>query len=303
MNLNIKLGNLELKSPLVCASGTFGFGEELLALADFKSIGAFIAKTITLEPRAGNPPPRIFEAESGVLNSVGLENPGLEAFLKDKLPKIKKIKTPGIISVGGFSFAEYQAIVSKLDSRAEIKAMEINLSCPNLQMKKIISQDAKLTGRLVKSLRKLTKKTLIVKITPEVTDITEIAKALEDSGADAVSLVNTFLGMSINIDTHKPRLGNIYGGYSGPAIKPMALYRVWKVANTVKIPILGGGGIRKWEDAIEFFLAGASAISLGTINMVDPTASKNILEGIKNYMIKHKINSIDEFKDIFDESI
>lgn len=296
MDLAIKIGSLELKSPLICASGTFGFGEELKGLADFKSIGAFIAKTITLEPRAGNPPPRIYETEAGVLNSVGLENPGLENFLKDKLPKIKKIKTPGIISVGGFSFGEYLDIVSRLEEHKEIQALEINLSCPNLQMKKIISQDAKLTYELTKQIRVKTKKTLIVKITPETSDIVPIAQAVQEAGADAVSLVNTFIGMAINIDTRKPRLGNIYGGYSGPAIKPMALYRVWKVANAVKIPVIGGGGIETANDAIEFILAGASAVSLGTINMVYPDCAKEILSGIKIYMLKNKITDIRELR-------
>ena len=292
----VKIGRLVLSSPIICASGTFGFGEELHGLADFKSIGAVTAKTITLQPRSGNPPPRIYETACGVINSVGLENPGLESFLKEKLPGLKRLPVPFIVSLGGFSFDEYATLVKRMDAIAAVKALEINLSCPNLQLKKIISQDPLQTYKLTKKLRRLTKKTLIVKITPETDDITEIARAVEAGGADSISLVNTFFAMAINIETRKPYLGAGYGGYSGKAIKPMALYRVWKTAQAVKIPIVGGGGIENASDAIEFLLAGATAVSLGTLNMSDPAGSRAILAGIKQYLKKNRLTGVDQLK-------
>jgi len=294
----IKIGRLTLSSPIICASGTFGFGEELRELADFKSIGALTTKTITLQPRPGNPPPRIYETEYGVINSVGLENPGLEGFLKEKLPGLKRLSVPFIVSLGGFSLGEYENLVKRLDAQAAVKALEINLSCPNLQLKKIISQDPALTYKLTKSLRRLTTKTLIVKITPETDDITEIARAVEAGGADSVSLVNTFYAMAINIETRKPYLGAGYGGYSGKAIKPMALYRVFKTAQAVKIPIIGGGGIETAGDAIEFLIAGAAAVSIGTLNMSDPAGSRAILAGIKQYLKKNRLTGVDQLKTI-----
>jgi len=296
MNLAVDVGKLRLNNPIVCASGTFGFGDELKGFIDAKSIGAIITKTITLKPRAGNPPPRIYETSYGVMNSVGLENPGLDVFIKEKIPLIKNLGAKYVVSVGGFSEFEYSEIIKKLDKIKKVDAFEINLSCPNLKLKRLISQDEKNTYKLIKALRKLTRKPLFVKITPEVTDIVKIAKAVQLAGADAISLVNTFFSLRINIDTKKPYLGNIYGGYSGPAIKPMSLYKAWKVFNSVKIPIIGGGGISNSEDAIEFILAGASAVSLGTINLAEPKAGSKILAGIKNYMRKHKIEDIRKLK-------
>jgi len=296
MKLGVKIGKLELKNPIICASGTFGLGDELKGLVDYKDIGAYTTKTITLKPRSGNPPPRIYETECGVLNSVGLQGPGVDSFIKQYLPCLKKIKSKVIISVGGFSPDEYKEIIRRLDQEEAVKAIEINLSCPNIKEKKIISQDEKLTYKMLKSLRALTKKTLIAKISPEVTDIVEIAKAVKRSGCNCVSLVNTFFGMAVNIQTKKPFLGNIYGGYSGKAIKPMSLYRVWSVHKKVKIPIIGGGGIMTASDAIEFLLVGATAVSLGTINLVDPNAASKILTGIKKYMKANKITEISKLR-------
>ncbi|MCF7908403.1 MAG: dihydroorotate dehydrogenase [Candidatus Omnitrophica bacterium] len=296
MNLKVKLGKLVLDTPFVCASGTFGYGEELKRLADFKAIGAITTKTITLSAREGNPPPRIYETEFGVMNSIGLENPGLDVFIKEKLPLINKLATKCIVSIGGFSDQEYSQCLKKLDKQKGICAFELNLSCPNLQLKKLVSQSPQSTYRLTKALRKLTKKPLIVKITPEVTDIVEVAKAVKSGGADAVALINTFFSMAINIETKKPYLGNIYGGYSGRAIKPMALYRVWKVAKNVKIPIIGGGGIETASDVVEFILAGADAVSLGTVNLVEPNAAKNILAGLKKYLERKKLKDLKSLK-------
>jgi len=295
MNLAVKLNNFELKIPIVCASGTFGYGEELKGLVNFKNIGAITTKTITPEPRAGNPPPRIYEAEYGVMNSIGLENPGLEGFLEEKLTGLLKLPVKSIVSIGGFSQEDYERIVRRLEDK-KIEALELNLSCPNIKMKKMFSQNKDATYNLVKSLRAFTKKTLIVKITPEVEDIVEIAKAAHDAGADAISLVNTFFALGINIETKKPFLGSIYGGFSSRAIKPLALYKVWQVYKNVDIPLIAGGGIENANDAIEFFLAGATAVSIGTINLVYPDRATGILKGLKDYMKRKKIKDINELR-------
>jgi len=295
-NLKVKLGKLKLDVPIVSASGTFGYGDELKDLANLKAIGAVTTKTITLKPRAGNRPPRIYESECGVMNSVGLENPGLKVFINEKLPEIRKLNTKCIVSVGGFSNQEYSQVVKALSKEKGVDGLEINLSCPNLRLKKLISQDAKATYSLTKALRKVVKKPLFIKITPEVSDIVKIAKAVKAGGADGISLVNTFFALRINTETRRPYLGNVYGGYSGKAIKPMSLYRVWKVAKEVKIPIIGGGGIESASDAVEFILAGASAVSLGTINLVNPNSAEDVLSGIKKYMKKNKVSDIGKLR-------
>jgi dihydroorotate dehydrogenase (NAD+) catalytic subunit len=296
MNLKVKIGKLELNTPIVCASGTFGYADELKGLVDFRPIGAVVAKTITLKPRAGNVPPRIYETAYGVINSVGLENPGLEVFIKEKLPLFAKLPTRRIVSIGGFSDGEYVACLKRLERYPGIDAYEINLSCPNLRLKKLISQHAVATLRVMKLIRKLTAKPLIIKITPEVTDIVAIAQAVEKGKADAISLVNTFFSMAINIETKRPFIGSIYGGYSGPAIKPLALYRVWKVAQAVRIPLIAGGGIQDAKDAIEFILAGGSCVSLGTVNLVHPNSAAKVLAGIKSYMGRKNIKDIRKIK-------
>ncbi|MCF7873086.1 MAG: dihydroorotate dehydrogenase [Candidatus Omnitrophica bacterium] len=299
MDLAINIGKLKLKNPIICASGTFGFGDELKGLVDFSSIGAVVSKTITVDPKEGNPPPRIYETNCGVINSIGLANPGVDSFIKEKLPALGKLKTKHIISLGGFSEKEYKQLVKKLDKQKKVDAFELNLSCPNLGKKKLISQSQKLTFNLIKNLRKLTKKPLIAKITPEVTDIVEIAKVVRDAGADAISMVNTYFSLAIDIEAKKSYLGNISGGYSGPAIKPMSLYRVWQVANSIDIPVIGGGGITNYKDAIEFFLAGSTAISLGTINLTYPNAAESILAEIKKYMKKNKMKNLTDLRRSF----
>ncbi len=300
MNLKVRIGKLTLPAPIVCASGTFGYGDELKNLADYSSIGAVIAKTITLKARAGNKPPRIYETAQGVINSVGLENPGLEGFIKEKLPKLSRLPVKRLVSVGGFSLDEYQECVRRLEKEKGFDAFEINLSCPNIRLKKLVSQDAKETRRTTRALRSLTQRPLIIKITPEVTDVSQIARAVQAGGADAVSLVNTYFAMAINIETQKPVLGNLYGGYSGPAIKPMSLYRVWQVVRSVRIPVIGGGGIETAEDAIEFFLAGATAVSLGTVNLVNPNQSKRILAGIEIYLRRRKLADVKQIRGVFE---
>jgi dihydroorotate dehydrogenase (NAD+) catalytic subunit len=294
--LSVKLGRLKLNVPIISASGTFGYGDELKNLADFKSLGAITTKTITLKPRSGNPPPRIYESECGVINSVGLENPGLKVFTEEKLPEIRKLPTKRIVSVGGFSSREYEEVVRVLSRKEGVDGLEINLSCPNLKLKKLVSQDARATYNLTRTLRKITGKPLFIKITPEVTDIVKIAEAVKEGGADAVSLVNTFFALRVNVETKRPYLGSIYGGYSGRAIKPLSLYRVWRVAREVKIPIIGGGGIENGSDAVEFILAGATAVSLGTVNLVTPNSSKIVLKKIKEYMKKKRISNVNKLR-------
>ncbi|MFH1772593.1 MAG: dihydroorotate dehydrogenase [Candidatus Omnitrophota bacterium] len=297
MNLNIHIGKLKLKNPVVCASGTFGFDENLKGIVNFNKIGAITTKTVTLKPRQGNPPPRIFETSCGVINSVGLDNPGIEAFIKVNIPRLAKLNTKFIVSIGGFSKSDYTRAVEKLDKIKTLEAFEINLSCPNLKMKKMISQNPQATYRLIKAIRGLTQKTIIAKLTPEVTDIVSVAKAAKDAGADGLSLINTFYAMAIDVCSRRPYLGNIYGGYSGKAIKPLGIYRVWRVAKSVKnIPIIAGGGIQGPVCALEYILAGASAVSLGTVNMVYPNTSQSVVEGIIKYLNRHKIKDINELR-------
>ena len=293
MNLSVNIGKLKLKNPILVASGTFGYGKEFEELVDLEKLGGIITKTITLNPRQGNKPPRIVETASGMLNSIGIENKGVENFIKDKLPFLTKLKTKVIVSIQAETPSELAKIIRYLNNTS-IDAIELNLSCPNInsQAHNLIAQDEKATYQFVKAARKATKNVIIAKLSPNVTDVVEIAQAAEEAGADALSLVNTFFGMSIDINTKKPRLGNIYGGLSGPAIKPIALKMVYDVAKNTKIPIIGMGGIMNWQDALEFMVAGASAVCLGTANFVNPKASIEILEGIKRYMADKKINNI-----------
>ncbi|MBD3245721.1 MAG: dihydroorotate dehydrogenase [Candidatus Omnitrophica bacterium] len=290
--MNVRVGRCRYRSPVICASGTFGYGTELGALADYSAIGAVTTKTVTLDPREGNRPPRIFETAHGVLNSIGLENPGIERFCREIVPALRRMKIPFIVSIGGTTQSEYEELARILDRVAGVKAVELNLSCPNLRLKKMVSQEKVLTKKLVAGVRRRTTKTVIAKLTPEVTDITEIARAAEAGGADALSLVNTYYGMALNVETGVPRLGSVYGGYSGRAIKPLSLYRVWRVYQAVSIPVIGGGGIETADDAIEFFLAGASAVSLGTVNMVYPKCAAGIKKGLQAYLRRRGIPRI-----------
>lgn len=275
------------------ASGTFGFGQEFEHFMDLSQLGAIIPKGISLNPMEGNPPPRIFEAEGGILNSIGLQNPGVETFIREKLPLLRKIKTNLIINFFGKTQEEYIELAKRLNGLMGVSGLEMNISCPNVkQGGSIFGSDPKMTYRLVSEVRKSTAKTLIVKLSPNVTDITSIARSAEEGGADAVSLVNTFKAMAINIHTRKPELGNIFGGLSGPAIKPIALRMVWEVAQSIKIPVIGIGGIIKAEDAIEFMLAGASAIQIGTANLFNPRTGVEVLQGLKNYLLQNRMNRI-----------
>jgi len=292
-DLSVTIGKLKLKNPVMVASGTFGFGEEYQDFMELDRLGAIIPKGISLKPMVGNLPPRIFETEGGILNSIGLQNPGLHQFIKDKLPFLTRIRTHLIVNFFGNTQKEYIELAGCLNEVPGISGLEMNISCPNVKQGGIaFCSDPRMTYRLVRAVRKSTQLPLIVKLSPNVTDIDSLAKIAEEEGADAVSLVNTFKAMAINIHSRKPELGNIIGGLSGPAIKPIALRMVWEVSQRVKIPVIGMGGIVKAEDAIEFILAGASAIQIGTANLVNPQTSTEVIQGIKKYLAENKIHHV-----------
>jgi dihydroorotate dehydrogenase (NAD+) catalytic subunit len=293
INLSVKIGNLKLKNPVMVASGTFGYAEEFKDFINLKKLGAIVTKTITLKPRRGNLPPRTCETPAGMLNSIGLENPGMDKFIEEKLPILKKIGIPVIVSIASEDDPkEFVTLAKRLDKIRNVTAIELNISCPNIKRTKLISQDPMSTHEVVKSVRRATQKTLITKLSPNVTDITEIAQAAERAGSDAVSLINTITAMSIDIEKRKPKLGAITGGLSGPSIRPIAVRMVWEAYQKIKIPIIGMGGIMNTQDALEFLIAGATAISVGTANFINPRVSIEIIEGIKKYLIKNKIKDI-----------
>jgi len=279
-NISLTIAGIKLKNPVMPASGTFGCGKEYNQLFDINQLGAIVTKSITLYPTKGNPPPRTCEVNAGLLNSIGLQNDGLNNFIKDDYPFLSKLKIPVIVSIAGKSEDEYVKLVLKLNRLTKIAAYEVNISCPNVTHGCVIGKDAKLTEKLISKLSKISRYPLIVKLTPNDVNIVDIAKICEASGAKAVSLVNTFLGMSIDINTRKPKLGNIFGGVSGPAIKPLALRMVYETARNVKIPVIGMGGISSAEDALEFLIAGASAVQIGTANFTNPFVMLEIIEGI-----------------------
>ena len=292
-DLTVKIGKMILKNPVIVSSGTFGFGKEFEDFFDLNDLGAIIPKGISLKPMGGNPPPRIFETEGGILNSIGLQNPGFQEFIKNKLPYCRNLKTHLIINFFGNTQKEYMELARRFDSVPGISGLEMNISCPNIKRGGIVfGTDPQMTYRLVHAVRKMTSLTLIVKLSPNVTDIALMAKSVEEGGADAVSLVNTFRAMALNIHSKKPELGNVIGGLSGPAIKPIALRMVWEVHQAVQIPILGMGGIMSAEDAIEFIMVGASAIQIGTANLINPKTGVEVIHGIKRYLIQNKINRI-----------
>ncbi len=293
VNLETNIAGIKLKNPVMTASGTYGYGEEYEDFLDINKLGAVIIKGTTLSPREGNPPPRMAETPSGMLNAVGLQNKGIDYLLENYLPKFKKLSVPIIVNVSGSDTEEYVAAVQKLRRQPAIAGIELNISCPNVKKGGMLfGTDPVRAAELVTEIKKVCDKPLIVKLSPNVTDIVEIALAVEQAGADAVSLINTLLGMAIDIETRKPKLSTVTGGLSGPAVKPVALRMVWQVAQKVKIPVIGIGGISSWQDAVEFFLAGASAIQVGTANFINPRVTLEIIDGIKKYLEKNKLNSI-----------
>lgn len=292
-NLAVNIAGIKMKNPIMVASGTFGYGEEYGQLINLNMLGAIVVKGITLLPKQGNPPPRIVETPCGMLNAIGLENVGVERFIKEKLPYLQQFNTPVIVNIAGECVEEYVELAKKLDRLVD--GLEINISCPNVARGGLqFGQDPALTYDVVSKVRQATKLPLIAKLSPNVTDIKIIAKSAEDAGGDAISLINTILGMAIDVNTKKPILANIKGGLSGPAIKPIALRMVFEVAQVVKVPIIGQGGIMNATDALEFIIAGATAIAVGTANFVDPTATIKIIEGIEDYLIKNNISRINE---------
>lgn len=301
VDLKIKIKDLEFKNPVSVASGTFGFGEELTDFFDPGVLGGIFVKGLTIKNREGNPYPRMAETASGMLNAVGLQNKGVDFFIRDIYPRIKSLHTEIIPNVNGATVEDYIRVTEKLNEVEGINAIELNISCPNVKEGGMaFGVSCPSAVAVTQAVRKAWDKTLIVKLSPNVTDITEIAKGVEGAGADSVSLVNTFLGMAIDAESRKPVLSTITGGLSGPAIKPIALRMVWQVYNAVKIPVIGMGGIMNATDAIEFMLAGSTAIQVGTASFVDPLASVNIVDGIEEYCKRHGFSKVNQIIGIMD---
>jgi len=297
-DLRVHLGSLTLKNPVLVAAGTFGYGLEFARAVPLGQLGALITKTLTRVPRAGNQPPRLVETPAGMLNAVGLQNIGLEAFLREKLPRLARYDVPVIVSVLGESLEDLPLMIQALEREAGVAAIELNLSCPNVQRASalMVAQDPQATAAMVSAARAHTHKPLIAKLSPDVTDLAPIARAAQEAGANALSLVNTFTGMSLDPATRRSRLGALTGGLSGPAIRPLAVYRVWYTAQVVRLPIVGVGGIARAEDALEFFLAGASAVAVGTATFADPLAALRILRGLTRYVIRHRLPSLETLR-------
>ncbi len=295
VNLAIDLNGLSLKNPVMTASGTFGFGEEYEDFINIDDLGGIVVKGTTLHHREGNPYPRMAETPSGMLNAVGLQNKGVDYFVNDIYPRIKHYKTNTFVNVSGSTIEDYIATAEKINELDNIPGIELNISCPNVKEGGMaFGVHCPSAVAVTKAVRNVYKKHLMVKLSPNVTDVTEIAKGVEAVGADSVSLINTLLGMAINVEKRKPALSTITGGLSGPCVKPVAIRMVWQVFNAVKIPVVGMGGIMNASDAIEFMLAGATAVQIGTANFIDPTVTIKVIEGIKEYMIRHKISDVTE---------
>ncbi len=293
VNLEVNIGGMRLKNPVMTASGTFGYGEEYAEFIDLNRLGAVVVKGLSLLPKEGNPPPRVVETASGMLNAIGLQNIGIEHFISEKLPFLRRFDTAVIVNFFGDSVGEYVEAAARLSSVDGIHGLEMNISCPNKQAGWcIFGTDPKVTHEVVSEVRKATRLPLIVKLSPNVTDISLMARVAEDAGADAISLINTITGMAIDIRTRRPRLANVTGGLSGPAIKPVAIRMVYEVFRAVRVPIIGMGGIMSPEDAVEFMIAGAGAVAVGTANFVRPGVTIEILDGIIRYMEEQGLEDI-----------
>jgi len=291
----VDIGGIEIKNPVMTASGTFGYASEFEELVDLNRLGAIVVKGLSLEPSSGNPPPRIVETPCGMLNAIGLENVGLAKFVKEKLPFLRRLDTPVFVNIYGKSTEEYAELAARLEDFDTVSGIEVNISCPNVKSGGIaFGAYPKSAAEVVGIIRKKTTKPLMVKLSPNVTDITEIAKSVEAEGADSISLINTITGMVIDIETRRPKIANITGGLSGPAIKPVALRMVWQVAQTVNVPVIGIGGIMTAEDALEFLIAGAVAVQVGTANFINPCATTDIIDGIETFLIERNISDISD---------
>ena len=292
-DMSVEIAGIKLRNPVMPASGTFGYGEEYTPFIDMEKIGAIVTKGLSLKPKAGNPTPRIAETVSGMLNAIGLQNVGIEAFIQHKMPFLRTVNTPVIANFFGNTLEEYGEVAKRLNDIPEIAAGELNISCPNVKQGGIVfGTDPKAASEVVALVRKNLQKPLIVKLTPNVTDITVVARAVEEAGADAIACINTLTGMSVDVNTRKPRIANITGGLSGPAIRPVAVRMVHQVVQTVSVPVIGIGGIVKAMDALEFLIVGAKAVQVGTANFVDPTAMISIIEGIEEFLVEEGIDDI-----------
>ncbi len=292
-NLAVEIAGIKLKNPVITSSGTCGYGREFKSFYDVNELGAISVKGLTLEPRLGNPTPRIAETPAGILNAIGLQNPGLEVFVREEIPFFRELSVPVLVNIAGNTIEDYRALAAGLHAAGGIAALEVNISCPNVKQGGMaFGTDAEMVRTGVTVIRKETDLPMIVKLSPNVTSITDIAQSAEAAGADALSLVNTLLGMAIDAKTRRPVLGNVVGGLSGPAIKPVALRMVWQVAKAVRIPIIGMGGISNTADAVEFMLAGATAVSVGTASFVNPRAPVEIIAGLEKYLTENGMDDV-----------
>jgi len=293
--MRVNIGGIEIRNPVMTASGTFGYASEFDELMDLNRLGAIVVKGLSLEPSKGNPPPRIVETPCGMLNAIGLENVGLAAFVKKKLPFLRRLDTPIFVNVYGKSTEEYAELAARLEDIDGVSGIEVNISCPNVKSGGMaFGAYPESAAEVIRAIRKQIAKPLMVKLSPNVTDITEIAKSVEAEGADSISLINTITGMAIDIETRRPKIGNITGGLSGPAIKPVALRMVWQVAQTVNVPVVGIGGIMTAKDALEFLIAGAVAVQIGTANFINPHATTDIIDGIETFLMERNISDISD---------
>jgi dihydroorotate dehydrogenase (NAD+) catalytic subunit len=294
-NLAVNVGGISMKNPVMTASGTFGYGEKFAPLFDLNRLGAIIVKGLSLKPAPGNPPPRTVETCGGMLNAIGLENIGLAAFVKEKLPFLQSLDTPIILNIYGQNLDEYAKLAERIQDLEGVAGVELNISCPNVKAGGIaFGTDPKMAFQVTKSVREKTKLPLIVKLSPNVTDVGTIARSVEEAGADAVSLINTITSMAVDVETRRPKLANKVGGLSGPAIKPIALRMVWETVQAVALPVIGIGGIMDASDALEFLIVGAQAVQVGTANFVNPRATVEIAEGLKNYLVRKDIPDISQ---------
>ena len=294
-DLRVKIGSLQLGNPVMTASGTFGYAREFENLMNLHRLGAVIVKGISLFPRLGNPPPRIAETACGMLNAIGLQNVGVERFVEEKMPYLAGLNVPVIVNILGSSIEEYRSITEQLEGVPGVEGIEVNISCPNVKEGGVaFGGDPNMAAAVTRAVKESCSVPVVVKLSPNVTDVAEIARAVEDAGADAVSLINTLIGMAIDLKKKRPALANVIGGLSGPAIKPVALRMVYEVARAVKIPVIGIGGIETAEDALEFMLAGATAVQIGTANFTNPRASEDVVDGIGRYVEEEKLHSVRE---------
>lgn len=292
-DMSVNVAGIALRNPVMTASGTFGYGEEFSAYVNLETIGAFVTKGLSLKPRAGNPTPRIVETPGGMLNAIGLQNVGIDAFIAKKIPFVRSVNTPCIANFFGDTIDEYAEMTHRLDEIPEVVALEMNISCPNVKQGGIVfGTDPSCAASVVAACRAATRKPLIVKLSPNVTDVVSMAKACVDAGADSLSLINTLIGMAIDLKKRRPVLANVTGGFSGPAIKPVALRMVWQVARAVKVPIIGIGGIMNATDALEFILAGATAVQVGTASFINPGAAQTIVEEMEAWMLANGVADI-----------